>query len=82
VSRFAAGGEEVNVVETKSGTAAMGHGGWCVCVACGHREPHRAGVPCREERCPACGKAMLREGSAHHQAFLAKKGKAGGEGER
>jgi hypothetical protein len=41
-----------------------------VCVACGHREPHRAGVPCRDAHCPKCGKAMLREGSPHHRAAL------------
>jgi hypothetical protein len=70
------------MAKTRNDQAAMGQGGWCVCVACGHRQPHNAGVPCREERCPKCGKAMLREGSAHHQAFLAKKGKTSGEGGR
>jgi hypothetical protein len=70
------------MTRTEGNSAAMGHGGWCVCIVCGHREPHRAGVPCREERCPKCGKAMLREGSAHHQGFLAKNAEAQGGGKR
>jgi hypothetical protein len=52
---------------------AIGHGGWCVCVACGHREEHVSGVPCRETRCPKCGKVMLREGSPHHTQALARR---------
>jgi hypothetical protein len=79
---MANGSLEAGMEMTNSNGAAMGQGGWCVCVACGHREPHRAGVPCREGRCPTCGKAMLREGSAHHRAFLAKKATAGGGGGR
>ena len=54
-----------------------GAGDFCVCVACGARRAHKPGVPCREERCPECGKAMLREGSPHHLEVLAKRG--GGE---
>jgi ribosomal protein L40E len=50
--------------------ARLGGGGSCVCVECGHREPHRAGVPRRDERCPKCGKGMLRESSPHHRAAL------------
>ncbi len=50
----------------------MGWGGHCVCVRCGTRVPHRQGVPCREERCPSCGRVMLREGSEHHQTWLKK----------
>ncbi|MCG6963454.1 MAG: anaerobic ribonucleoside-triphosphate reductase [Acidobacteria bacterium] len=49
------------------GGAGMGAEGFCICPKCGHREVHRAGVPCLEERCPSCGVAMLREGSLHHQ---------------
>ncbi len=52
----------------------MGSGGYCICVACGTRTPHRRGVPCREERCPNCGKVMLREGSEHHLTWLKKHG--------
>ena len=50
----------------------MGQGGFCICLKCGRREPHQAGVPCKQTRCPACGVVMLREGSAHHRAALAK----------
>jgi hypothetical protein len=55
--------------------SGMGAGGMCICVHCGQRQPHRPGRPCRDERCPRCGKAMLREGSAHHAAYLARKSK-------
>lgn len=47
-----------------------GSGGHCICVHCGERQPHAPGVPCKESRCPQCGKHMLREGSGHHQAWL------------
>ena len=57
-------------------TNAMGSGGWCVCVACGHRQPHRPGVPCREEKCPSCGRVMLREGSPHHRQALTRRSPA------
>jgi hypothetical protein len=45
----------------------MGGGGFCVCPTCGQRVPHRAGMPCLDERCPKCHVAMVREGSPHHQ---------------
>jgi hypothetical protein len=54
-----------------------GAGGMCICVHCGQRQPHRPGSPCRDERCPQCGKAMLREGAAHHAAYLAREAKRG-----
>ncbi len=57
----------------------MGSGGYCICATCGTRVPHRRGVPCREERCPKCGKVMLREGSEHHQAWLEKQKKKHGD---
>ena len=44
----------------------MGAGGTCICPKCGNKVPHDAGIPCIEERCPSCGAAMVREGSAHH----------------
>ncbi|MDD5564238.1 MAG: hypothetical protein PHQ91_11040 [Thermoanaerobaculaceae bacterium] len=50
----------------------MGAQGTCICLACHATKPHEPGVPCREERCPKCGKAMVREGSAHHLAYLEK----------
>jgi uncharacterized paraquat-inducible protein A len=51
-----------------------GPGGNCVCLKCGATVAHQPGTPCREARCPKCGTAMVREGSEHHRAFLAKKG--------
>jgi len=53
-------------------SGGMGAGGDCICLACGTKVPHRPGVPCREERCPGCGRAMLRENSPHHQAAIEK----------
>lgn len=52
----------------------LGPGGYCVCPKCGTRVPHRRGVRCEEERCPACAARMLREGSHHHQLWLEKHG--------
>lgn len=49
------------------GVGRMGGGGFCLCPKCGHRAPHSPGSPCLKERCPSCGSAMVREGSAHHQ---------------
>jgi hypothetical protein len=34
--------------------------GYCVCPNCGHREPHQAGVPCYQVKCPECGMQMTR----------------------
>ncbi|MBN1814965.1 MAG: hypothetical protein JXA14_24230 [Anaerolineae bacterium] len=45
------------------GSQAAGPGGTCVCPNpnCGHREPHQAGVPCYQKKCPKCGTQMIRE---------------------
>ncbi len=43
------------------GRFRLGPGGFCLCPACGHKVPHRQGVPCFEEKCPKCGAAMTRE---------------------
>jgi predicted amidophosphoribosyltransferase len=51
----------------------MGAGGNCICPKCGAKQPHRAGIPCREERCPKCGTRMVREGSYHHELIQEKK---------
>jgi len=58
----------------------LGHGGSCVCPKCGGKIPHRAGIPCREEKCPKCGTKMVREDSYHHQLIEEKKKKKGGNG--
>lgn len=50
----------------------MGPSGDCVCLGCGATKPHEPGVPCTKERCPKCGRAMVREGSEHHLAYLRK----------
>jgi hypothetical protein len=45
----------------RGGGFRPGPGGFCICLACGHKEPHRQGVPCFEEKCPKCGAVMTRE---------------------
>jgi hypothetical protein len=47
--------------------------GNCICVHCDLRISHSKGKPCRENTCPQCGKKMMKEGSYHHQLYLAKK---------
>ena len=56
----------------------MGPVGFCICPKCGERRPHTSGVRCQEQRCPACGAKMLREGSDHHRRLLEKEAKKGG----
>jgi len=58
----------------KQGRHDMGEGGHCVCPKCETRVAHRNGVPCQEERCPKCGAKLLREGSQHHRAWVARRG--------
>ncbi len=48
--------------------------GFCICLHCNTKVPHQPGVPCRDTRCPQCGKKMVRENSYHHQLYLKKKG--------
>jgi len=43
------------------GPLAGGAGGSCLCPKCGHREPHKLGLPCVQKPCPKCGTAMIRE---------------------
>jgi len=38
-----------------------GPGGDCVCPECGHRQPHKRGVPCLRQECPKCGHTMARD---------------------
>lgn len=56
----------------------MGAGGFCVCISCGFRKPHERGVPCMKEKCPNCGKALMREGSEHYRLAVDKKKKKDG----
>lgn len=60
---------------SKDECCGMGGGGNCVCPKCETAIPHRRGVRCQEERCPACGAKMLREGSEHHELWMKKKKK-------
>lgn len=55
----------------------MGSEGFCICPKCGVKILHKAGVPCRDEKCPNCGARMVREGSYHHQLIEEKKKKRG-----
>jgi hypothetical protein len=43
------------------GPFAAGPDGNCVCPSCGHKEPHVAGQPCYQKKCPKCGMQMIRE---------------------
>ena len=45
----------------RGGGFAAGPGGYCVCPNCGEKEVHQLGIPCFEQKCPNCGKAMIRE---------------------
>lgn len=63
------------------GGGGLGAGGACLCPKCGRTVPHRAGVPCLEERCPDCGAAMVREGSPHHEEIVRRRGAGGGDQE-
>lgn len=51
---------------------------YCICVRCNFRMPHTRGVPCRENKCPKCGKKMMKEGSYHHQLYEKKMAEKGG----
>jgi len=47
-----------------------GDTGFCICVECGSKVSHQAGVPCRSVKCPECNNNMMRENSPHHLAYL------------
>jgi predicted Fe-Mo cluster-binding NifX family protein len=32
----------------------------CICSACGAKAPHERGIPCMQQKCPQCGKPMVR----------------------
>ena len=61
------------------GGGGMGAAGFCICPKCGRRTAHQPGVPCVQERCSECGVALVREGSPHHQAILARQPKGTAE---
>ncbi len=33
---------------------------YCLCLQCGHREPHKRSIPCMQARCAQCGAVMIR----------------------
>ena len=51
----------------------MGAVGECICPKCEVRIAHRRGIPCQDERCPACDSKMLRVGSDDYQLWAEKK---------
>ncbi|OQY29870.1 MAG: ferredoxin [Candidatus Cloacimonetes bacterium 4572_55] len=51
----------------------MGPLGNCICPKCDYKKAHEEGIPCQNERCPNCGKKMVRENSYHHDLIMKKK---------
>lgn len=52
---------------------SIGDGGYCICLECNSRIPHRNCIRCLEMNCPVCGAAiMVREGSPYHLYALRK----------
>lgn len=48
--------------------------GFCICVHCNIKIPHKKGQPCRAMFCNTCGKKLMREGNYHHLLYLKKTG--------
>jgi uncharacterized protein len=61
-----------NTMDTMN-EGGLGREGYCICPHCNQRVPHQAGIPCRDLRCPECGKRMVREGGYHHRQIEEKK---------
>lgn len=40
--------------------------GFCICPACGGKQQHLAGIPCKSIFCQKCHVHLIRENSAHH----------------
>ncbi|MDT9547518.1 MAG: DUF134 domain-containing protein [Chlorobium sp.] len=49
-------------VEALSGLSSGSETGSCVCLSCGYENPHLDGIPCRMDKCPQCGGALVRKG--------------------
>ncbi len=62
----------------EEGGLGFGAHGTCICPRCGLTQEHRPGRPCKRERCPGCGVALLREGGEHHRAALESQAKKKG----
>lgn len=45
----------------RMGGRGLGAGGVCRCPSCGREAPHERGIPCNEQKCPDCGRAMVRK---------------------
>jgi predicted DNA-binding protein (UPF0251 family) len=65
-------GGEIMPMEESQG---MGASGYCICPKCDERVAHQRGRPCQEQKCPACGQKMMREGSYHHELLVKKRSK-------
>jgi len=42
--------------------SGKGLSNYCICPDCGEKTAHQRGNPCYEQKCPKCGKEMIREG--------------------
>lgn len=49
-------------ISTGEGPGSAADPGVCVCLHCDYRSPHKSGMPCRTEKCPECGRALVRLG--------------------
>ncbi len=66
-------GGNIEMYDHRETQGAMGAGGFCICPKCNEKVPHKAGMPCKEERCRKCGSRMMREGSSCHEKLLGKR---------
>ncbi len=66
-------GGNIEMHEFKGPHDGMRAGRFCICPKCSERIRHKAGTPCKEERCPKCGAMMMMEGSPCHGKLLKKK---------
>ncbi len=64
------GGEGERGSRRVEGGLGFGTHGACICPKCGRKQEHQPGRPCKRERCPECGVALLREGGEHHRAVV------------